>query len=217
MLSARSKSEYNNLLPNDWMKETENYFCGRFQGAEIRVEAWEKLVKTISPHVIEEEKQEPLLRVADFYESVGEPPAMIAAGVLAPNTVLLVSAKPKSGKTFLMLQMADDISSGTPLFGKWEVEKPGPVVYLAMEGSKFQFRERIEKRGMHFRNPEVYIYHARKNLSTFEGVQWLVTLIEPIQPSLVIIDTARQAFKVDDWNNASMVQTRLSPDRKSVV
>lgn len=210
-------ASYFEMSPDEWQMGQERYFDERFLGTEIRQEAAERMIKLYAGKLPSDmEKEEPLLRVGEFYESVGTPPPMIAAGILSPNTVMLVSAKPKSGKTFLMLQMADDIASGTPLFGKWEVERPGPVIFLAMEGSRYQFRERVEKRGMHKRNPEVYIYHARKDLSTPAGVAWLVNLITPLNPSAVIVDTARQAFKIDDWNNASMVQTRMQPLIESV-
>jgi len=122
-----------------------------------------------------------------------------------------VTAKPKHGKTFFMLQMADDVATGGKLFGKWDIDKPGAVVYFAMEDGKHRFRERVMRRGMHERNPEVYIYTTRKDMSTAEGIQWMKDKIAPINPVLVIIDTARQAFNMQDWNSAGEVTSKVRP------
>lgn len=211
MASERYVTENLQLPPTDWLQQQREYLVERFQGAEARIEAVQMVVDMALGTLPEANDDEKMLRVGEFFESVGKPPPMIADGILAPNEVLLVSARPKHGKSFLMLQMADDIASGRPLFGKWELERSGPVVYLAMEGSKYRFRERIERRGMHERNPEVYVYHARRDLSTAKGIAWLIEQIEPIQPALVIVDTARQAFRLDDWNNPSIIQMRLGP------
>ena len=212
MPSDKFRAELNDLTFQEYINAQKFYVENRFIEDTLKLKAIAELQRALlelSP--AEPENDEPLLRVGEFCESVGEPPPMVVAGILEANTVLLVSAKPKTGKTFLMMQMADDIASGTPLFGQYEIEKPGPVIYFMMEGSKYQTKARMIKRGMDERNPEVYIFHTRRDLSKPSGVKWLCEKIAPHNPSAVIIDTARQAFQMDDWNNASLVQARLQP------
>ena len=212
MSSDKFRAELNDLTFQEYINAQKFYVENRFIDDALKIKAIAELQRALlelSP--AEPENDEPLLRVGEFCESVGDPPPMVVAGLLEANTVMLVSALPKTGKSFLMMQMADDIASGTPLFGQFEIEKPGPVVYLMMEGSRYQTKARIVKRGMDVRNPEVYIFHTRRDLSKPSGVKWLCDKIAPLNPSLVIVDTARQAFNMDDWNNASLVQTRLQP------
>lgn len=158
-----------------------------------------------------EAEEEPLLRVGAFCESVGKPPPMIVDGLLAPNSLILLGAQPKHGKTFLALQIADDISSGSKLLGKWDVMKPGPVVYIGMEDGKYRFADVIRRKGLDQRDPPVYVFTGQKDLSTEEGIDWLKQIVEPIRPVLIIIDTVRQAMNVSDWNDAAKVTMKLKP------
>src|SRR5262252_1159086 len=79
-----------------------------------------------------------LLRYKEFIETF--PPEMphIVEGILEPNTVFLLSGSPKSGKSYIALQLAEDIATGRPAFGRFKVNKAGPVVYLILEGPQSQ-------------------------------------------------------------------------------
>lgn len=161
----------------------------------------------------EEDDDLPIVRVGPWVESLGEKPEPTVHGLIEPNTITILSADPKAGKTFLALQIADDIASGRPVFGKWETIKPGPVVYFSMEDPDHLFGERCTARGMTERNPPVFIVKGPKDISTPAGMDWLVKKVEPIQPVLIVIDTAREAFDADNWNDAVEVKRRLAPLR----
>ena len=60
-------------------------------------------------------------------------PPMLVDRLLPDHSLCLLTGKPKTGKSFLALDIADRISSGVPVFGELTVNRPGPVLYLAME------------------------------------------------------------------------------------
>lgn len=173
--------------------------------------AYSLAASTYGALVTEEEQDEELQMPGAFVETVGEAPEPIVGGMIPVSSLLIVSARPKSGKTFFMMQLADDIASGGKLLGEWEIQKPGPVVFFAMEGSKYQLKERIQRRSMDKRNPPVYFYTLQRDFSTQAGVDWMIEKVKEIKPAVIVVDTARQAFAIDDWNNASLVQARMKP------
>ena len=75
----------------------------------------------------------PILRASAFLDKVGNPPPMLIEGLLPDKSLFLLSGKPKAGKSFLALDLAYAAQNGTNVFGTHRVNRPGPVVYLAME------------------------------------------------------------------------------------
>ena len=54
-----------------------------------------------------------------------------------------VAAPPKKGKTWVGLDLAVSVATGTPFLGRFDVDEPAPVVYAALEGHKAAIRGRI--------------------------------------------------------------------------
>lgn len=206
-----ARGVFASVTPTQFFPGVEVFLNATFVDAESKTAAATRLVEIANASLSAETSDSPITLLDEWAETVGDPPPMMAAEFLAPNTVLLLSGMPKAGKTFIVAQMLDDVANGRSLFGnpKWSVEKAGPVVYLCMEGSQHMTKERFNTRGMIGHGLPVYIDHVRRELSTAAGVQKLIERLEPIQPLMVVIDTARQAFGISDWNNASIVQPAL--------
>lgn len=199
------------LTNAEYFAVQERHFRQRFD-SEIARDAFNHLTERLRSILPDEANDdEDLLSVAEFVEKTGDPPPMIAEGMLSANSLILVTARPKQGKSFFMLQVAEDIARGRPLLGKFAVPKAGPVVYFAMEGSKQHWKSRIVQRGMDAGNPPVYIYTGRKDFSTPEGIAWMIKKVEPVHPTVIIIDTARQALNMEAWNDADKVNARIRP------
>lgn len=158
----------------------------------------------------ESEENEPeLLQVAEWAAGLGPQPKGHVEKLIPPNCVFLLAGKPKSGKTFLALEIAEAVAIGDRVLEL--ATKKGPVCYFSMEDSPWQFKERLAQRGTLERSPEFYIYKGRRDVSTPDGAVWLEQKVAEVGPSLIVLDTARQAFGVANWNDAAEVTTRLRP------
>lgn len=59
------------------------------------------------------------------------------------QAVGLIGALPKTGKTFLGIELAVSIATGTPVFGTYAVTEPGPTLLYLAEDSEPEVRERL--------------------------------------------------------------------------
>ena len=55
----------------------------------------------------------------------------------------VIGAHPKSSKTWLGLELAVSIASGKPCLGRFEVKKPGPVLFYLAEDNNHATRDRL--------------------------------------------------------------------------
>lgn len=71
------------------------------------------------------------------------PPETIVDGFVWKEDVAMWLGSEKAGKSIGAKQLAVSIVSGQPFLGKFEVKKPGPVVYLQAEGKRDEFVDRL--------------------------------------------------------------------------
>jgi putative DNA primase/helicase len=155
-----------------------------------------------------------LLSVAEFLKSVGEPPPMLVEGILPDRSLVLLSGKPKYGKSLCALDIAESVALGERVWGTRTVTRPGPVVYLGMEDGKFEIARRLLGRGLSQTSTlPVFIRTERIVLGTVEGVEALKAAVLPLSPSLVIVDTARESLGIKDTSDPSEQIERLRPLR----
>ena len=157
-------------------------------------------------------------QASEFLTWAGDVPPMIVEGLIPQNKLIIVSSKPKAGKTYLGLDFADCVATGTPFGGVHAVNTPGAVAYLAMEDGATEIKDRLEKRGL---TPDdtgigVYICTDRIVLPTEEGMALLGLMVSeiPSPPVAVVIDTAREGLGIKDWRNEAEVADRLRPLRE---
>lgn len=61
------------------------------------------------------------------------------------NGATMLAGRPKIGKSWLTLQLAIAIATGKPfLSGRFRVERPGPVLYLALEDTERRLQDRLQ-------------------------------------------------------------------------
>src|SRR5271167_1220350 len=65
------------------------------------------------------------------------------------NAVGVIGGAPKCAKTWLGLDMALSVATGTPCLGKYAVSEPGPVLVYLAEDALLVVRERIEGMARH--------------------------------------------------------------------
>jgi 5S rRNA maturation endonuclease (ribonuclease M5)/KaiC/GvpD/RAD55 family RecA-like ATPase len=102
-------------------------------------------------------------------------------------------APAKTGKSLLALAAALAVATGQDAFGTGRAAEPMPVLYIDLEMSASDVRERLEDMG-HGPSSDlshlVYILGAAvPPLDTPEGGAWLAQAIEEVHPALVVLDT----------------------------
>jgi AAA domain len=61
---------------------------------------------------------------------------VLVRGMLVAGGLGMVVSDPKSGKTWLAVELAICVGTGARVFGRYPVEKPGQVLYVATEGAR---------------------------------------------------------------------------------
>jgi hypothetical protein len=203
-------AEFKDLSPNGFLDATTTLFAEMFP-PEIRDEPAERFIAAIQALVPSKDDGVQLLQIDDFAETIGDPPPAIAKGFLSQKDLILISAKPKMCKSFLAMQILDDIARGKKILGKWEIEQQGTVVYLGMEDNPQEIKRRMIARGMIGHDLPFYAITGKMNLGNQEGISKLKAMLDklPEPPITICIDTARVALGIEDWNNPAEVTKKI--------
>lgn len=67
----------------------------------------------------------------------------LVEGLVAEQAVGFIGGVPKTGKTWLALELAVAVASGVPALGRFPVPRPGPVLLYAAEDPAADIRERV--------------------------------------------------------------------------
>lgn len=111
-----------------------------------------------------------------------------AVDQLVPEGLSVLASPPKTGKSFLVLQMALAVASGSPFLG-FRTTK-GPVLYCALEDSLSRLSKRISLLADDERDvPEnLYLLNEMRGLDG-EGLPVLSEWMSLHKPRLVVVDT----------------------------
>ena len=130
------------------------------------------------------------------------------------NSVGVIGGAPKCAKTWLGLDMAFCVATGTPCLGKYAVPEPGPVLVYLAEDALRVVRERIEgmarHRGLDIDQVAIYaitasalrLDHDRDQTRLWETAQWL-------RPRLLVLDPLVRLHGIDE-NHAGEVAELLA-------
>lgn len=181
--------------------------------------AFDVAMKTYSAALPQDGSDEPplLMQVGNFLKTVGEPPPMLVQRILPDKSLILLSGKPKAGKSLAAIDLMDSVCQGRDVWGLFPTNKPGPVVYFGMEDGKYEIANRMLARGVKMGDARpLWICYHRFNLSRADAMLGMRQMIaeSEIEPVLVVIDTAREALGISDWTNAAEVVEKVRPIRE---
>ena len=118
---------------------------------------------------------------------------------ILPEGCYLLSAKPKTGKSWLALQTCLAVAFGETVFGKKVVQ--GKAVYLALEDNHRRLQSRLKQlRPQGYSTPNLLL-HTKWERFDKGGVDALVKLIETETPKIVVIDTLAKVRPTAGRNN----------------
>ena len=109
------------------------------------------------------------------------------------QAVGLLSGHPKLGKTWLGLDMAISVASGTPCLGRFEVDQPGPVLVFLAEDPLPTVKSRVTSichhRGLDVDALDLHVITAPfVRLDRDRDVEELSATVKAIRPRLLLLD-----------------------------
>jgi hypothetical protein len=154
----------------------------------------------------------PVVRASDI-ESITHKPSWLIDQLWTHQAVGVIGGSPKSGKTWLALEMAVSVASGKPCLGRFEVLSPGRVLIYAAEDSAVAVRSRIESLArlhqVDFDRLDVHIITMDSlRLDRPEHQDRLESTLLLYKPALLILDPLVRIHAIDE-NVAGQVSTLL--------
>ena len=139
------------------------------------------------------------------------PKPIIDNGLLLDGTLLLLIGPPKSKKTFLTMNLALSIASGSDFSG-FKVPKPKKVLYLLAEGGFYPTRDRFKKMAKG-KNQNLFVgFPNYLPINSEDGYHFLYNLVNEFNPDVLILDPLIKFHDVDE-NSASQMSDVLGKIR----
>ena len=173
-----------------------------FKGADD--DLYREIQRRMAPDYLE------TVSMTTLYDTDFEGQEPLIDGLLYRGAYLLAGS-PKVGKSFLMAQLAYQVSTGTPLWN-YPVRK-GTVLYLALEDDYRRLQERSYRMFGTAENERLFFSVSAGQLGSGLDEQLTNFLREHPGTSLIIIDTLQKVREVDGDNysyaNDYQIITRL--------
>jgi RecA-family ATPase len=135
-------------------------------------------------------------------------------GLWGARSVGVIGGAPKCAKTWLGLDMALSVATGTACLGKYAVPEPGPVLVYLAEDALSAVRERIEgmarHRGLDLAGVEVHVITVPVlRLDREPDRARLLETARRLRPRLLVLDPLVRLHGIDE-NHAGEVAQLLS-------
>jgi hypothetical protein len=154
----------------------------------------------------------PVVRVGEI-RSEDNARRWLVQGLWGASSVGVIGGAPKCAKTWLGLDMALSVATGTACLGKYAVPEPGPVLVYLAEDALLMVRERIEgmarHRGLDLAEVEVHVITAPVlRLDRGPDRTRLLETTKRIRPRLLLLDPLVRLHGIDE-NHAGEVAELL--------
>lgn len=148
----------------------------------------------------------------DYLALPRDPVPWIIKGLIPVGGMVNLYGKPKTGKSFAALGIAQAVGGGYEywLTDQFQVCKPGRVVYLQIDTPRGQWAARMDKLkgdgkgfpGVWFADTLLAPYPF--NILVPEHQAWLERRLKAITPVMVVIDTLREVHNGDENDSTTM-------------
>jgi AAA domain len=155
----------------------------------------------------------PVVRVGEI-RSEGNAERWLVEELWGASSVGVIGGAPKCAKTWLGLDMALSVATGTACLGKYAVPEPGPVLVYLAEDALPVVRERIEgmarHRGLDLAGVEIHVITAPTlRLDRDRDRMRLLATTKRLQPRLLVLDPLVRLHGIDE-NHAGEVAELLA-------
>jgi hypothetical protein len=146
---------------------------------------------------------EPLPVVQAAAIEAGDGPAWLVETLWAEEGVGIVGGAPKCCKSWLALDLALSVASGTPALGTYAVPRAGPVLLFAAEDPPATIRSRLlglaRERGLELvRLPVHVILASSLRLDTVGDQARLAETVGRYRPRLLVLDPFVRLHRIDE-------------------
>lgn len=150
----------------------------------------------------------PVSRVHEIQVSASQEKWLIES-VWAHSGVGIIGGPPKVCKSWLGLDMAVSVASGTDCLAHFPVRNPGPVVVYLAEDSLPAVRSRIEalcaQRHIHIKQLDVFVITTPiLRLDLAADQQRLRRTLERLRPRLLLLDPLVRLHRLDENNSSDI-------------
>jgi hypothetical protein len=155
----------------------------------------------------------PVVRVGDI-QAEQDAQRWLVEELWGANSVGVIGGAPKCSKTWLGLDIALSVATGTACLGKYAVPQPGPVLVYLAEDALPSVRERVagmaRHRGVALSGVEIDVVTAPVlRLDRDPDRMRLLETARRLQPRLLLLDPLVRLHGIDE-NNASEVAGLLA-------
>jgi hypothetical protein len=162
---------------------------------------------------VNENQSLPVVRVGEI-RSEDNAQRWLVEGLWGSSSVGVIGGAPKCAKTWLGLDMALSVATGTPCLGKYAVPESGPVLVYLAEDALPIVRERVQgmarHRGLDLGQVEIHVITAPVlRLDRDRDRTRLWETARRLRPRLLLLDPLVRLHGVDE-NNAGEVAELLA-------
>jgi hypothetical protein len=155
----------------------------------------------------------PVVRVGEI-PTQEQPQPWLVEQLWGASSVGVIGGAPKCSKTWLGLDLALSVATGTACLGKYAVPQPGPVLVYLAEDALSVVRERVASmarhRGLDLQQVEIHVITAptlRLDRDRCRGQ--LLETAQRLRPRLLLLDPLVRLHGIDE-NNAGEVAELLA-------
>jgi AAA domain len=156
----------------------------------------------------------PTLRAAQLAAAPSSAPSWLIEGLWSAQAVGIIGGEPKCCKSFLALDLAVAVASGTPCLRCFPAGQRGPVLLFAAEDDALVVRRRLEgiaaAAGVDFEGLDVHLITVPAlRLDRHDDRQALTATVALLQPKLLVLDPFVRLHCIDE-NAAAEVAPLLA-------
>ena len=150
----------------------------------------------------------PTLRAAQIAAAPSAAPSWLIEGLWSAQAVGIIGGEPKCCKSFLALDLAVAVASGSPCLRCFPAGQRGPALLFAAEDAALVVRRRLE--GVDFESLDVHLISLPTlRLDHHDDRQALAATVAQLQPKLLVLDPFVRLHCIDE-NAAAEVAPLLA-------
>lgn len=152
----------------------------------------------------------PVTRIAHIRSTYASPDWLVTS-LWGEQSVGFIAGTPKSGKTWLALELAVSVASGRPCLGRFTVRDPGRVLLYAAEDTAQAIKHRVggiaKARGIDLERLAVgLITESGLRLDDPDHQERLAETLEQLKPRLLVLDPLVRLHRGDENSAAEISQ-----------